>query len=68
VEIEIEEGNSLRLSSFDSLRREVARRSLEFLIKDGRIQPSRIEEVVSQTKHQLEAYLIEEGRKICAAC
>src|SRR3989338_9082695 len=34
VEIEIEEGNTIRLSSFDSLRREVARRSLEFLIKD----------------------------------
>lgn len=68
VEIEIEEGNTLRLSSFDPLRREVARRSLEFLIKDGRIQPSRIEEVVAQTRHQLDAFLVEEGRKICAAC
>jgi ribonuclease Y len=68
VEIEIEEGNTIRLSSFDPLRREVARRSLEFLIKDGRIQPSRIEEVVNQTKHQLDNYLIEEGRKICTAC
>src|SRR3989338_10963020 len=34
VEIEIEEGNTVRLSSFDSLRREIARRALEFLIKD----------------------------------
>jgi ribonuclease Y len=68
VEIEIEEGNTLRLSSFDPMRREIAKRSLEFLIKDGRIQPSRIEEVVTQTKHQLDAFLIEEGRKICAAC
>lgn len=68
VEMEIEEGNSLRLSSFDSLRREVARRSLEFLIKDGRITPSRIEEVVSQTKTQVESVLLDEGRKICSAC
>jgi ribonuclease Y len=68
VEMEIEEGNTIRLSSFDSLRREIARRSLEFLIKDGRIQPSRIEEVVAQTKKQLDTYLVEEGRKICTAC
>lgn len=68
VEMEIDEGNSLRLSSFDSLRREIARRSLEFLIKDGRITPTRIEEVVSQTKSQLDTVLMDEGRKICSAC
>ncbi len=68
VEIEIEEGNTIKLSSFDSLRREIARRSLEFLIKDGRIQPSRIEEVVAQTKKHLETVLMEEGRKICSEC
>ncbi len=68
VEVEIEEGNTIKLSSFDSLRREIARRSLELLIKDGRIQPSRIEEVVSQTKKHMETILMEEGRKICTAC
>lgn len=68
VEMEIEEGNSIRLSSFDSTRREIARRSLEFLIKDARIQPSRIEEVVAQTRAQMDAFFAEEGRKICAAC
>ena len=68
VEIEIEEGNSLKLSSFDSLRREIARRSLEILIKDGRITPTRIEEVVSQPKRQLDQVLIDEGRKICSTC
>lgn len=68
VEIEIEEGNTIRLSCFDSTRREIARRSLEFLIKDGRIQPSRIEEVVAQTRKQMDTILIDEGRKICAAC
>jgi ribonuclease Y len=68
VEIEIEEGNTIKLSSFDSLRREIARRSLEMLIKDGRIQPTRIEEVVSQTKKHMDTVLLDEGRKICAAC
>lgn len=68
VEIEIEEGNSIRLSSFDSLRREIARRALDFLIKDGRITPTRIEEVVAQTKTQVDTVLMDEGRKICAAC
>jgi len=68
VEMEIEEGNTIRLSSFDSTRREIARRSLEFLIKDSRIQPSRIEEVVSQTRKQMDIILMDEGRKICAAC
>ena len=68
VEIELEEGNSLRLSSFDSLRREIARRSLEILIKDGRITPTRIEEVVAHTKLQLDMVLVDEGKKICSAC
>jgi len=68
VEMELEEGNTIRLSSFDSLRREIARRSLEFLIKDARIQPSRIEEVVAQTKAQVDVVLADEGLKICAAC
>ena len=68
VEIELEQGNSLRLSSFDSLRREIAKRSLEILIKDGRITPSRIEEVVAHTKLQLDMVLVDEGKKICSAC
>ncbi|MEZ4156913.1 MAG: ribonuclease Y [Candidatus Paceibacterota bacterium] len=41
------------LSSFDPLRREIARMSLEKLIKDGRIQPARIEEVVEEVKADL---------------
>ncbi len=68
VEMEIEEGNTIRLSSFDPLRREIAKRSLEFLIKDSRITPTRIEEVVVQTRHQMDTILMDEGRKICAAC
>lgn len=68
VEIEMDEGNTLRLSSFDSLRREIARRALEILIKDGRITPTRIEEVVAHTKSQMDLILVEEGKKICSAC
>ncbi|OGY07149.1 MAG: ribonuclease Y [Candidatus Blackburnbacteria bacterium RIFCSPHIGHO2_01_FULL_40_17] len=68
VEIEIDETNDIRLSSFDPIRREVARRSLETLVKDGRIQPSRIEEVVAQTQKQLDQFLLEEGKRISHSC
>ncbi|MBI4153401.1 HDIG domain-containing protein, partial [Candidatus Woesebacteria bacterium] len=68
VEIEIDETNEIRLSSFDSIRREIARRALEILIKDARIQPSRIEEVVRQTKSQMEEILLEEGNKVVHEC
>lgn len=68
VEIEIDETNEIRVSSFDAVRREVAKRSLEELIKDSRIQPSRIEEVVKQTKAKMEDVLLEEGRKISQEC
>jgi ribonuclease Y len=68
VEIEIDETNEIRLSSFDSVRREIAKRALEILIKDARIQPSRIEEVIKQVKAQMEDVLLEEGKKICHEC
>ncbi len=68
VEIEIDEGNEIRLSSFDSIRREVARRALEILIQDSRIQPSRIEEVVVQVRRQMDDILLEEGKKIVEEC
>ncbi|HTK03641.1 MAG TPA: Rnase Y domain-containing protein [Alphaproteobacteria bacterium] len=68
VEIEIDETNEIRLSSFDAVRREIAKRALEVLIKDARIQPSRIEEVIKQTQAQMEDILLEEGKKITAEC
>ena len=43
----------LRISSFDSTRREIAKIALEKLIKDGRIQPLKIEQVVAQTKTEM---------------
>jgi ribonuclease Y len=68
VEIEIDETNEIRLSSFDSVRREIAKRALEILIRDARIQPSRIEEVIRQVKAQMEDVLLEEGKKITHEC
>jgi ribonuclease Y len=68
VEIEIDETNEIRLSSFDSIRREIAKRALEILIKDARIQPSRIEEVIRQVKADMEDILLEEGKKITHEC
>lgn len=65
VEIELDESNDVYLSSFDPIRREVARRSLEKLIKDRRIRPSRIEEVVKKTRDEIEKILVEEGEKLC---
>ncbi len=55
----------VRLSCFDSVRREIARISLERLVKDGRIQPSRIEEVVKKVGTELDKIMFEEGKKLC---
>jgi len=65
VELELDEGNDLCISSFDSTRREIARLSLEKLIRDGRIQPMRIEQVVAQTKLEMDKILLNEGKRIC---
>lgn len=65
VEVELDESLDIRLSSFDPIRREVAKRALEKLIKDGRIQPQRIEEVVFKTKQEVDRILFEEGKKLC---
>lgn len=51
------------LSSFDPLRREIARLSLQRLVQDGRIHPARIEEVVEKTKKQLEDQVMEIGER-----
>ncbi|HPD44589.1 MAG TPA: Rnase Y domain-containing protein [Candidatus Woesebacteria bacterium] len=65
VELELDEGNDIRISSFDSTRREIARLALEKLIRDGRIQPLRIEQVVNQTKQEMDKILLAEGKRIC---
>ncbi len=51
------------LSSFDGLRREVARMTLEKLIEDGRIHPARIEEMYYQSKAELEEHVLQAGQQ-----
>ncbi len=65
VEIELDESNDIRISSFDSTRREIARQALEKLIKDGRIQPVKIEQIVAQTRMEMDKILLNEGKRIC---
>ena len=54
---------TVTLSAFDPVRREIARLSLERLITDGRIHPTRIEEIVEKVKKEVEAHISEEGEK-----
>ncbi len=51
------------ISSFDPIRREVARLSLQRLVADGRIHPARIEEVVAKVRKQLEEQIVEIGER-----
>lgn len=51
------------VSGFDPVRREVARQSLDRLISDGRIHPSRIEEVVQETEKELEKFIQKKGQE-----
>lgn len=52
---------TITVSCFDPIRREIARLALEQLIKDGRIQPGRIEEVVNKIKNEMEANIMKTG-------
>ncbi len=54
----------ITLSCFDSIRREMARRALEKLIADGRIHPSRIEEVVAETKQEMNELIQKTGKQV----
>jgi len=64
VDIDLEEEGVVRLSSFDPIRREVAKRALERLIADGRIQPTRIEEFVEKERKQVEKAIFEAGEQL----
>jgi len=53
------------LSSFDPLRREIARVTLETLLKDGRIHPTRIEELYDKVSKDMKSKIIEYGNMLC---
>ncbi len=53
------------VSAFDTVRREVARLALNKLIADGRIHPSRIEEIVAATQQELERHIQKTGEEAC---
>lgn len=56
--------DSLIISSFDPVRREIAKVALERLMADGRIQPQKIEEIVEQTKKDIEKLMLQAGEKL----
>ena len=65
VDVDLDEEGVIRLSCFDPVRREIARVALEKLIRDGRIQPSRIEEVVEKTRQEIERVMYKAGEDLC---
>ncbi len=67
VDVDLDQEGVIRLSCFDPVRREIARVSLERLMRDGRVQPGRIEEIIEQVKKELERIMFEEGQKLCHA-
>lgn len=67
VDVDLDEEGVIKLSCFDPVRREIARVTLERLMKDGRIQPGRIEELIEQVKKDIERIMYEEGEKLCHA-
>jgi ribonuclease Y len=55
--------DTVGISCFDPIRREVGRRALEALVADGRIHPGRIEELVAKTQKELDTQLVELGER-----
>ncbi len=51
------------VTGFDNIRREIAKVSLEKLIQDGRIHPTRIEEIVAETQQEMEEHILQIGRE-----
>ncbi|MEK7117975.1 MAG: ribonuclease Y [Patescibacteria group bacterium] len=59
---------SITISSFDPVRRQVARVALEYLIADGRIQPAKIEEMVDKAKQEINKITKEKGEQAAFEC
>lgn len=64
VDVVLEEEGVIKISSFDAYRRAVAKAALERLMKDGRIQPVKIEEVVRQTRQNLNKIMFQAGEEL----
>ncbi len=64
VDVDLEEEGVIRISSFDAVRREIARVSMEKLIKDGRIQPQRIEEIVHKVRKEVDETIFKAGEDL----
>jgi ribonucrease Y len=64
VDVDLEEEGVIKLSSFDAVKREIARVSLERLIKDGRVQPARIEEIVRTVQKEVDRIMFRAGEEL----
>lgn len=58
----------ITISSYDPIRRSVAKTALDILVKDGRIQPARIEEVIEQSKNNIQKIILEKGQQAASEC
>jgi ribonuclease Y len=67
VDVDLDEQGLIKLSCFDSVRREVARVAMERLIRDGRIHPTHIEDYVDKARRELEKIMYREGERLCHA-
>ena len=65
VDVDLEEEGIIKFSSFDAVRREVAKVAMERLIRDGRIQPERIEEIVEKTQEEIDKLIVTAGEEVC---
>jgi len=57
--------DAIKISSFDSIRREIASQAMARLVADGRIQPARIEEFVERAKADVEKSILKAGEELC---
>ena len=60
--------DQISISSFDPLRRVIAKTVLEQLVRDGRIQPARIEELVRQVREEIDQTILEKGQEAAHEC
>lgn len=66
TELDLDESpGEILISSFDPVRREVAKVALEKLLADGRIQPAKIEELVAKTQEDIDKIIYKEGDNLC---